>query len=198
MFPLQKSFVISALFFSFVPMYAQTPSDAIITIATYVENSNTVPTLADYANAGIIRVGDHNIDGVNAKIQTLDMEVRDSVAEIQKVVDDYNQMISAYMGIVTEFITEVEVVVDQPTDFSGVSYTVEDGPGGDVIRPTGTVNSDKIMEYIIVNGDRVGGENYFINAKTYTFSGVQVFSGTTANAQVKLKGKPDLENIPEF
>lgn len=128
MLTLKKSFVASALFFSLVPMNAQTPvQEAIFTIST--SDKDQPAKLQDYMDIGIKGIGRHNIDGVNAKIQALYMDKRNEVIEIQAVVDEYNKMISSFMGGVI-----APLILSDPldTDHDGVpdQYDLDDDNDG--------------------------------------------------------------------
>ncbi|CAA6828449.1 MAG: Microbial collagenase, secreted (EC [uncultured Sulfurovum sp.] len=99
-----KRFTFTLLLLSVTQGYTQTPQDALITIATYAEDANTPPTLEDYHYANIADVGSHNLHAINAKVKALSFKDVDTQAEVQNLVDAYNQMIASVMGIVTSHI----------------------------------------------------------------------------------------------
>ncbi|MFT4906176.1 MAG: outer membrane protein OmpA-like peptidoglycan-associated protein [Oleispira sp.] len=65
--------------------------NAIDTIEAYADNNtNTVPTEADYSTAGVTGVTAGNIDAVNAAIDAAVATEADTAAEIQAIVDQVN------------------------------------------------------------------------------------------------------------
>ncbi|CAA6822871.1 MAG: Microbial collagenase, secreted (EC [uncultured Sulfurovum sp.] len=155
-----KRLVFSALLLSATQGYAQVPQDALITIATYAEDANTPPTLEDYHYANIADVGSHNLHAINAKVKALSFKDVDTQAEVQNLVDAYNQMIASVMGIVTSHIlTPVDTDGDGVPDINDAfpnnagETTDSDGDGtgdnGDAFPNDPNENADS-------DGDGVG------------------------------------------
>ncbi len=69
----------------------QTPQQqAIERIARYAREGDTLPTLQDYNDAGVVGVNAQNIDAINAKVKELSYEDVDTLAELNTLLQSYN------------------------------------------------------------------------------------------------------------
>ena len=70
---------------------------ALSTISGYT-GTNTAPTLTDFTNASISGVNSNNLAAINSILASLPVGARDSVAEIQALVDAYNALLAGADG----------------------------------------------------------------------------------------------------
>jgi hypothetical protein len=72
---------------------------AVATIVSYAnDNTQTAPTAADYANAGITGVNSSNLAALNNAVDTLNAAAVDTKAELQAVVDAYLKILAEANG----------------------------------------------------------------------------------------------------
>jgi hypothetical protein len=122
------------LFLTTQTLNAQTASEAINTIASYAQTGVQAPLLSDYQDAGVTEIHEGNVAGVNDALLQLSYNDVDTQEEIQAIVDSYNQMIYAFLTIITDHIlssptakdTALEKIMAYAEDNTLPAPTVED------------------------------------------------------------------------
>ena len=71
---------------------------ALAIITGYNGPSSQVPTLADYENAGVVVPSGTDIDAINSVIASVAGAAKDSVSEVQLILDTYNTLLSGADG----------------------------------------------------------------------------------------------------
>jgi hypothetical protein len=102
---------------------AKTASEAIKVITSYAQTGAEAPLLSDYLDIGIIEIHEGNVAGINDAVLKLEYNDVDTQEEIQAVVDGYNQMIYAFLTIITDHIlsspTAKDMAFEKITAYAG-------------------------------------------------------------------------------
>ncbi len=77
---------------------ADAKASALAVITGYNGAGSTVPTLADYENAGIIVPAGTDISAINSVIAVTAASAKDSISEVQLILDTYNTLLAGADG----------------------------------------------------------------------------------------------------
>uniref|UniRef100_UPI0035628B87 DUF5011 domain-containing protein n=1 Tax=Sulfurovum sp. TaxID=1969726 RepID=UPI0035628B87 len=125
---------------------------AIDKIKTYADdNTQPIPTVQDYINAGVTGVTPDNIDEINTVVSSLIAEDVDTEEEIQALADDLEIVLPAdTIPPVITIIGNNPATVIQNTTYTDAGATATDDRDGSVaVTTTGSVNTSTVGTYTI-------------------------------------------------
>ena len=146
-------------------LFAQSQSDALLKLSHYTQNTVSSPQMSDYLDAGIVNLGSHNLDAVNAQLLKTPSRNKNTQAKVQAVVDAYNQRIAAFLSIMTNYIlsgSKAPVIVlngdaqitldldEEYTDFGAYATDASDQNITSRIVVQNNVNIHKVGTYTVI------------------------------------------------